>query len=108
MRRIGACLLLGIGICLLEPGEGVSQLPSGGLGGSKWMFGDPNMIFDMMSGGKDVVTRDTVTNAFMQRAFDRAVEQLGITNGQLTRQQYLAYMQQRMGGAVPGAAPGAS
>jgi Ca2+-binding EF-hand superfamily protein len=72
---------------------------------------DPNQRWDMFARGKDVITRNDV-DPMMQRWFDRMVEQMGITNGQISRQQFLGYMQQRMAGGGPGggrpgnAAPG--
>jgi Ca2+-binding EF-hand superfamily protein len=66
---------------------------------------DPSKLFDMMSGGKDVVTRDGLPNPLLVGMFDRYAERMGITNGQITREQFNAYMQQRMAGGT-GAAPG--
>jgi Ca2+-binding EF-hand superfamily protein len=60
-----------------------------------------------MSGGKDVISRADVTDPRMQFMFDRFAQQAGVTNGQLTRQQFLDTMQQRMGqfGGGRGGAP---
>jgi hypothetical protein len=49
--------------------------------------GDPNQFFDMLSGGKDVIKRDDLQPA-MQRLFDRIAQSEGITNGQMTRDQF--------------------
>ncbi|OAI47609.1 hypothetical protein AYO44_01660 [Planctomycetaceae bacterium SCGC AG-212-F19] len=101
MRRAGFCLLLGLMFLLADANRGVSQFPSGGSpgvsrGGMGGMFGDPSKLFDMMSGGKDVITRDTLPNPLLVGMFDRYIDKLGITNGQITRQQFNAYMEQRM------------
>src|SRR5438132_3509466 len=47
-----------------------------------------------MSGGKEVSLR-TETDPRMQRMFDRVTAQIGVTNGQITRQQFTAYQAQR-------------
>jgi Ca2+-binding EF-hand superfamily protein len=47
-----------------------------------------------MSGGKDVWLRSE-TDPRNQRRFDIIAAQIGATNGQITRQQYLAYSEQR-------------
>jgi Ca2+-binding EF-hand superfamily protein len=49
-----------------------------------------------MANGKEVITRAELTDPRSQMSFDRAVQTLGITDGRLTRQQYLTYMEQRM------------
>jgi hypothetical protein len=62
-------------------------------GGAGW--GDPNAFFNQLSGGKDVLVRAQLADPFSQRLFDRIAQQMGITNGQLTRAQYLEYSRQR-------------
>jgi Ca2+-binding EF-hand superfamily protein len=69
------------------------------------MFGDPNAFFNMMSGGKDVINRADISDPRMGGMFDRIASRIGITNGQLTRQQYLAYAQARANGTMPGGPP---
>lgn len=74
-------------------------------------------MFDRLSNGKDVWTRSDTD----ERLFDRIAQALGITNGQITREQFASYMQQqgqnwgpggglrgggRFGGGPQGAAPG--
>lgn len=79
----------------------------GGPGGGRFGGGDPSQFFNQMSGGKDVWSRAD-TPPFMQRVFDRIAAQVGATNGQITRQQFLAYQQQRSaggGGRGPGSQP---
>lgn len=84
------------------PGGGESGRPN-----FRGMMGDPNQFFDMMAQGKDVITRNDVQPMF-QGMFDRMAERMGITNGQITRQQFVSSMQQRMagGGGPGGGAPG--
>jgi Ca2+-binding EF-hand superfamily protein len=96
MRTIRLGILVGLLGCLLLPTRGVSQFPGGSPGGKMSFLGDPGKLFDMMSGGKDVITRDSLTNPWMAGMFDRYVEKLGITDGKLTRDQFNHYMQQRM------------
>jgi len=48
---------------------------------------DPSQFFDMLSKGKDVITRDDVPQMF-QSMFDRMASSQGITNGQITREQF--------------------
>lgn len=50
-------------------------------------MGDPSQFFDMLSKGKDVITRDDVPQMF-QSMFDRIASSQGITNGQITREQF--------------------
>src|SRR5262245_58229405 len=69
------------------------------------MGGDPTRLFDMMSRGKDVISRNDVDPMF-QGMFDRFAERMGITNGQMSRQQFTAYMQQRMAEGSRGGPPG--
>jgi Ca2+-binding EF-hand superfamily protein len=72
-------------------------------GGGRWGGGggrggfDPNQLFNMMANGKEVVSRADITNPRFQGMFDRFAEQAGVTNGQLTREQFVSGMQQRMG-----------
>jgi Ca2+-binding EF-hand superfamily protein len=95
MRSLRFGILVGLLACLWLPTQGVSQFPGGSPGG-KTMFGDPSKLFDMMSGGKDVITRDSLSNPWMAGMFDRYVEKLGITDGKITREQFNHYTQQRM------------
>jgi Ca2+-binding EF-hand superfamily protein len=69
---------------------------------------DPNAIFNMMSGGKDVIILSQVDPGVARR-LQRTVDALGITNGQITREQYNQYLQQRMAqwGGGRGMTPGA-
>jgi Spy/CpxP family protein refolding chaperone len=96
---------------------------SGGFGPGGF---DPNMIFNLLSGGKDyIVVSEMLANPMVSARDPGAKEQVesfmqrhGITNGQLTREQFAQYMQERMterraareaanpGGPQPGAAGG--
>ncbi len=75
----------------------------GGGGGGSW---DPNQIFNRLSNGKDVATRAEITDQSTLSMFDRTAERLGITNGQITREQFVSSMQQRMSRQRPGGGPG--
>jgi Ca2+-binding EF-hand superfamily protein len=125
----GALLLLGPAVALSQPGGfpgggqpggggpggwgGRLQL-GGGPGGPGGGFRDPNMIFNMLSGGKDViVVSDLMNNPMAARDKDRIdsyMQRNGITNGQLTRDQFAQYFQERManrgGPGGPGGGPG--
>src|ERR1043166_4942620 len=72
------------------PGGGFGGMGRGGMGSF-----DPDQIFNMISGGKDVIVRDQL-DPNMQRMFDRMAQRAGITNGQLTREQYKDSMQKMM------------
>jgi Ca2+-binding EF-hand superfamily protein len=65
-----------------------------------------------MTGGKAVWVRSEITDSRTQSWFDRTAAALGVTNGQITREQYATYMQQRMaggwGGGRSGGAPGSA
>ena len=76
-------------------GRGAQDSRGGGPGGRSG-GGDPNQFFNQMSGGKDVWSRAD-TPPYMQRRFDSIAAQVGASNGQITRQQYLDYQQQRLG-----------
>ncbi len=73
---------------------------------------DPNMIFNFMSQGQDFLDVNSWIQMSMRRDpnakdnIDKFVQQQGITNGRVNREQFAAYMQQRMaGGATSGGAP---
>lgn len=78
-----------------EGGRGFGGMPGGGGG-----F-DPNRLFDMMARGKDVVNRADL-DPMMQGMFDRFARNMNLPNGQMTRQQFTEYMQQRMAGGGRG------
>jgi hypothetical protein len=98
---------------------GGMQRPGGGGGG--WggqMNMDPNERWNQMTGGKDVWVRSQITDQRQQFFFDMIARSQNITNGQITRQQFLDFsqnMRQRWqqgggrgmnrGGGPPGANP---
>jgi len=84
-----------------QPGGGFGQGGGGraGRGGGR----DPGAAFDAMANGKPVLTKADVTNPFMQSMFDQIVQASGSTNGQITRDQWVAAMpqiQQQLGGRM--------
>jgi hypothetical protein len=119
-------LFIGPAMVLGQPGGP----PGGGGRGDRGSRGgrrgfDPNMIFNLLSNGKDyIVVSEMLANPMVSARDPGAKERVesfmqrhGITNGQLTREQFAEYMQERMterkaareaanpGGAAPGAAP---
>lgn len=104
--RIRSFVLLGL-LALLIPAEAASQFPSGGSsGGGRGSFGDPSKLFDMMSGGRDFVTRDSLPNPLLAGMFDRFAQQMGVTDGKITREQFNGYIQQKAAEKAGGAPPG--
>ncbi len=91
-------------------GGGFGGMPSGGFGGgsssggrdsrggSSGGFGDPAEIFNRMTDGKDVWVRSEITDERRRGFFDMMATRLGITDGRITRQQYLDAQQQGRGG----------
>lgn len=78
-----------------QPGGGKG---SGGKGGGKGGF-DPNAMFDRMANGRAAIPVDEVRTSrrteLMQYMKDR-----GITNGQITRQQYVDFIEQVTSGKL--------
>ena len=66
---------------------------------------DPNDFFNRMANGKDVWLRAELTDPYQQAMFDRTAGRMGVTNGQITREQFTAYMQQRMASRAAGGGP---
>ncbi len=102
--RMKVYLAIGLTILFLAPLPGLTQFQGGGggrsggsrnAGGPRW---DPNEMFNRMSNGKDVLVRSEITDPRTQNRFDQWAQQLNITNGQITREQFLGMMQQRAGG----------
>ena len=128
MFLLCGALLLFIGPAMVmgqpggPPGGGGGRGGRGGGRGGRGGF-DPNMIFNLLSGGKDyIVVAEMLANPMVAARDPGAKERVesfmqrhGITNGQLTREQFAEYMQERMterraaheaanpGGAAPGA-----
>jgi hypothetical protein len=113
--RLRYYLLFGALALLLGPSTGFTQFgpPGGGAPGGggppPWMM-DPNQMFNNASGGKDVIVIAEIADPRMQGMFNRMASRMGITNGQITRQQFtdsMQQMQQRFAGRGFGGAPGA-
>jgi Ca2+-binding EF-hand superfamily protein len=71
-------------------GSSSSNAPGTAPGG-----GDPNQMFDQFSKGSPVVRREDLPPP-LQFVFDRSAAQMGITNGQMTREQFTGMMQAMM------------
>jgi Ca2+-binding EF-hand superfamily protein len=119
-------MVWGVVVLLFAAAAGWTQFPGGndnggGRGGGGFRGGrgirggDPNAFFDMLARGKEVVNRADL-DLRMQSFFDRIAANAGITNGQITRQQFVESMQQRaasrpggpdLGAAAAPGAPGA-
>jgi Ca2+-binding EF-hand superfamily protein len=85
-------------------GFGGGGFGGGGFGGGRrggGMRGDPGQMFDRLSQGKDVITRDSL-NPWMQGMFDRMAGAAGVTNGRLTRDQFIKASEQMRGQGGPG------
>lgn len=80
-------------------GGGLQGGGGGGFGGGGGMMNlDPAERWNQMTGGKDVWARAEVADPNQQRIFDWMARSLNITNGQITRQQFIdgsAQMRQR-------------
>jgi Ca2+-binding EF-hand superfamily protein len=64
---------------------------------------DPNAMWTNMAGNKDTLTAaDVANNPFLARMFDRIAQ----ASGQITKQQFVAYWQQRQQQWTGGRAPG--
>ncbi len=115
-QKLVACLLVGSVTLVFGSGPGRTQFGGpngGGRRGGRRMFGgpgsgDPNVFFNRLSGGKDLIVRAQLADPFSQRLFDRIAGRMGITNGQITRAQYLEYSRQRGMGRAGTGAPASS
>ncbi|HEX4592297.1 MAG TPA: EF-hand domain-containing protein, partial [Gemmataceae bacterium] len=65
----------------------------GGQGGGRGGFGDPSQFFDRLSGGKNVIIIDQLDDRMKMMA-SRMAQTMGVTNGQITREQFNAGMEQ--------------
>ncbi|HEV3261853.1 MAG TPA: EF-hand domain-containing protein, partial [Gemmataceae bacterium] len=86
--------LLGL---LLTAAEGTTQPGPGGFGGRRGGGGggrDPGAMFDRFANGKTVLRRSDLTSPFLQTMFDRTADAAGITNGEMTREQWVGAMGQ--------------
>lgn len=92
----------------------VMQFQGGGgpPGGGRMMMmggGDPDQMFNMFAKGKDVINRADL-EGWQQGMFDRFAQRLGITNGQISRDQFKHAVESRMregGGGGFGGPPNA-
>jgi Ca2+-binding EF-hand superfamily protein len=98
--------LISVAVLLFAASAGRAQDGQQGGGGRGMMGGDPNQMFDRLANGSDVIRRTDIADPRMQRMFDRMAEGLGITNGQVTREQFTTFMQQRMARRGGGGGPG--
>jgi Ca2+-binding EF-hand superfamily protein len=93
-------LLVIVAVLMIAPtflhSQGGRDRWSGGGGFGGGMFGggppDPNMLFNMMSKGKDSINRADL-DPRMQGMFDRFAESSGARNGIMTRTDFLAGME---------------
>jgi Ca2+-binding EF-hand superfamily protein len=103
MKGLAALILMPALVYAQPPGGGG---PGGGGGGGGWRqrggWGgggrggwDPAQMFDRFANGKEVWVRAESPNEFSQGFFDRIAQSMNITNGQITRQQFVTYMQQQ-------------
>jgi len=91
---------------LLVPLLALAQFPQGGGKGGKGGgkggkggkgFGDPGQMFDNLALGKTALSKEDITNPFMQGMFDRALQASGSTDGKLTRDQFVNAMTNMQG-----------
>jgi hypothetical protein len=113
--RLKWLLLFGLAAFLILPATGLTQFGpgGGGWGGGRGGFSrDPNERWMQYTGGKPVWRRSEITDPMQLQSFDRVAGRLGITTGEITREQYIASSMQRMqqfgggfGGPPGGVAP---
>jgi Ca2+-binding EF-hand superfamily protein len=88
------------------PGGGFDR---GGDRGSRSGFStDPNERFNQLSGGKDVIVIDQITDERAKWFLNMMMQRAGITSGQLTRDQYKTASEQfrsQRGSGGPGGGP---
>jgi Ca2+-binding EF-hand superfamily protein len=112
-----ASLVTFAGVVLILPQLGVGQQPGGGkgqFGGGKGQFGgpggmkmDPRQLFDMIAKGNDYININELQMGRKQA--QQWAQDNGITNGQLTRDQfsqYLNFAMARQQGGGPGGGGG--
>jgi hypothetical protein len=104
---VGLCaILLSAPMAMTQPGPGGP--PPGGFGGRGFGRGgggrgggrggfnfDPGAMFDRFAQGKNVLKR-TDLDERQQRWFDRVAQAAGVTNGELTRDQWIQGSQNQM------------
>src|SRR6478609_8486384 len=102
-----AFLVAGVLVLTCQP-EGQAQFRGQGGPGGRGGFGgggfDPGMIFDRYAQGKSSISINDYP-AERREGLVQFMKERGITNGQITRDQFTAYIEQRMkgfGGGRPG------
>ena len=96
-------LSMGLIALLLAATPGLSQ--SGERGSESGQPTDLNDFFNRLSQGKDILIRSEMPEP-QQRIFDRLAERLGVTDGRLTREQFMQAMSQEAGRRSRGEGPG--
>lgn len=89
--------LLGFAILLTIPGKTIGQTVGGNQAAPNRSGGggfDPDQMFNRYTAGKSIWVRAEITDQRQLRMFDRIAQQLGSTNGQITRAQFSMAMQQ--------------
>jgi Ca2+-binding EF-hand superfamily protein len=82
------------------PGNMMSGSPSGNMMMTGSM--DPNALFNQFSGGRDVLRRSDLRDPMQQAMFDRIAQGMGLTSGEISRQQFLSAVQQFQGMSMRG------
>ena len=95
-------LPLGLPLLLLSVNPGLTQWEGRGSGTSKRM--EPDQLFNMLSGGREVVERSQV-DPRMQPMFDRVAERMNNTSGRITREEFTNSMRERKGSNGGAGAP---
>jgi Ca2+-binding EF-hand superfamily protein len=110
-------ILLGVVAFLTAATQGLSQYPRGGgssgkssgdSSGKMSYYSDPSGFFDKMAEGKPVWIRAQMTNPMALSMFDRVAQRTGNTTGQITREQFVAYVDQRVAEKSSGGSSGYS
>jgi Ca2+-binding EF-hand superfamily protein len=118
MRKL-TCLIGGIGVVgvLLLVSDAFPQIggpggpPGGGPGGGGGRRGggggfQPGQIFDFLAKGRATLPISDITFPRLRQAAEQYAKEHGITNGQLTRDQFIAARQAMMGGGPAPGGPG--
>jgi hypothetical protein len=109
VRPAGAPAAVGFGAMPGVFGGGAAVGGAGGVAAPRGPMIDAR--FDRLAGGKDVWERPETADSPQQTVFDRIAQHLGITSGQITRQQFKDYYEKLFAelggfGAVRGARGG--
>src|SRR5262249_34422811 len=103
---LGAFLIVAgaAAVVLLQPGTAESQFRGGG-------GFDPNRMFDFMAQGKDFLDMNDIQRMASRdpsapERWQRFMQDQGITNGRVTRDQFALYMQMRMAERAQSGGPG--